>query len=184
MSQVDPTIEPYPLAAPESAASASPEPARSGPDARSSDPEVARMPVPAALTPEAAPRCPRCGYLLFGLPELRCPECGLQLDEFDLVRARWLADLSRADRRAVAAEWGATLAGAALLAAGYGATLWRALGVQSVFPQYVNFIVLFLWSALTAGTILWRLILGLPVYWTLLIWGGVWTAAAGIVWLL
>jgi len=27
-----------------------------------------------------APRCPKCGYLLVGLPELRCPECGQRID--------------------------------------------------------------------------------------------------------
>ncbi|MFH1745683.1 MAG: hypothetical protein ABIG44_01430 [Planctomycetota bacterium] len=26
--------------------------------------------------PDKAPRCPQCGYILLGLPELRCPECG------------------------------------------------------------------------------------------------------------
>lgn len=26
------------------------------------------------------PRCPKCGYLLYGLPEPRCPECGRDFD--------------------------------------------------------------------------------------------------------
>ena len=51
-----------------------------------------------ARDPELAPRCPQCGYNLYGNKELRCPECG-QRATFD--EALWASDASRLDRRAV-----------------------------------------------------------------------------------
>ncbi len=46
---------------------------------------------------EQEPRCPRCGYMLRGLPGLRCPECGLAFTAEELAsgllrdnRATWL----------------------------------------------------------------------------------------------
>ncbi len=37
------------------------------------------MEKPPATTDDA-PRCPSCGYVLLGLPEFRCPECGTSFD--------------------------------------------------------------------------------------------------------
>lgn len=36
--------------------------------------------VKPADTTGDAPRCPKCGYVLLGLPEFRCPECGTSFD--------------------------------------------------------------------------------------------------------
>lgn len=81
------------------------------------------MPV---YTPETAPRCPRCRYSLFGLGEmLRCPECGLELDDDNLVAARWLADDNAPNRRAVALDRTKYYAGLALAATGFALLLWR-----------------------------------------------------------
>ena len=44
-------------------------------------------------TESAAPRCAACGYLLCGLPENRCPECGLRF-----IPAARLNALRRAER--------------------------------------------------------------------------------------
>ena len=41
--------------------------------------ESRTMVKPADTTGDAA-RCPKCGYVLLGLPELRCPECGTSFD--------------------------------------------------------------------------------------------------------
>ncbi|MCH8804593.1 MAG: hypothetical protein IH986_00715 [Planctomycetes bacterium] len=35
--------------------------------------------------PADAPRCPECGYLLYGLAEWRCPECGCRPRPEDFV---------------------------------------------------------------------------------------------------
>src|ERR1043165_2120101 len=35
--------------------------------------------------PEKGPRCPGCGYPIFGLKDMRCPECGRTLDVRDFT---------------------------------------------------------------------------------------------------
>lgn len=65
--------------------------------------------------PDAAPRCPNCGYNLFGLTELRCPECGHEIDtEDELAEARLLAPRNAADRRVFFATRIAAIVGAVL----------------------------------------------------------------------
>lgn len=35
------------------------------------------------MEPAKGPRCPKCGYPIFGLRDMRCPECGRTLDVRD-----------------------------------------------------------------------------------------------------
>lgn len=49
--------------------------------------------------PEKGPRCPGCGYPVFGLKKMICPECGRQLDvrdfSFDETDLGYRAKLTR-----------------------------------------------------------------------------------------
>jgi len=42
----------------------------------------------AGVTPEFLPRCPQCDYILVGLADNRCPECGRAFQSEDLLRSR------------------------------------------------------------------------------------------------
>ena len=76
-------------------------------------------------TPASAPRCPKCGYLLYGAPTWRCPECGHEsADGAERNRAYWRADDNVVNRRAVLAEWLAAGIGAALLLFSVGSSIW------------------------------------------------------------
>lgn len=52
--------------------------------------------TPSDVTDPAAssPRCPHCHYVLFGLPENRCPECGQAFDPVQLLRAAAIRGMS------------------------------------------------------------------------------------------
>jgi uncharacterized paraquat-inducible protein A len=41
---------------------------------------IRRQLEPPKRRPASALRCAKCGYLLYGLPEPRCPECGTPFD--------------------------------------------------------------------------------------------------------
>src|SRR5438046_2845238 len=69
--------------------------------------------------PDAAPRCPGCGYSLYGLNELRCPECGNSIKSSDeLQRARWLASRNEPDCKAESFRLRVALTAWTLLALG------------------------------------------------------------------
>ncbi len=46
------------------------------------------------------PACPRCGYVIFGLRDMRCPECGRALDvrDFNISGASTPRDRRRYER--------------------------------------------------------------------------------------
>lgn len=48
----------------------------------------ARRLFPISARRPAQGRCRRCGYLLYGLPEPRCPECGEPFDPAEVHRSR------------------------------------------------------------------------------------------------
>lgn len=55
----------------------------------------------AIVTPEAdfAPLCPDCHYLLSGLPDGRCPECGLLFEHEELLKRHRAIMAQKAERR-------------------------------------------------------------------------------------
>lgn len=82
--------------------------------------------------PESAPRCPNCGYNLYGLPGLICPECGKTAS---LEEARWASDVNKSDRQAMLAERLAVAIGWALFLAGLAFYVLH-LSTQSGFNGY------------------------------------------------
>jgi len=75
--------------------------------------------VASGRDPDAAPHCPNCGYNLFGLGALHCPECDRKIETpAELEKARWLADMHAPDRQAVLAERLGAALGGLLMAAG------------------------------------------------------------------
>ena len=107
--------------------------------------------IVSARDPEMAPRCPQCGYNLYGNPELRCPECGHRAS-FD--EALWASDVCRADRSAVRAERIARIVGGLLLIA--GTAFWilelrqgKGLNAFSVF-RAGGLALLLTWAILSA----------------------------------
>src|ERR1051325_7302387 len=48
-------------------------------------------------TPETAPHCVNCGYLLYGLKENRCPECGASFDPNRAPIEDWESDPQNAE---------------------------------------------------------------------------------------
>ena len=75
-------------------------------------------PPPADADLSRAPRCPECGYVLYGLPELRCPECGCRPRYVDVLPD----DTQIALRRAARGERYLTIFGAAMLLVGVSLT--------------------------------------------------------------
>ena len=55
------------------------------PDPRTLPEAAAVVPPPPPVTPMAVavPRCLSCGYVLLGLPDYRCPECGRPFDPYN-----------------------------------------------------------------------------------------------------
>ncbi len=87
-------------------------------------------------TPQQAPRCPNCRYLLFRITEPVCPECGFEFETAaEVRRARWYSDDNLPNRRAYerARTWG--IAGAALTLIGALLTLigsWQGSAVSLI----------------------------------------------------
>ncbi len=51
------------------------------------------------------PRCPECGYSLYGLPSLRCPECGASIRSEDISRTYTRQELDRTAFRERLCTW-------------------------------------------------------------------------------
>lgn len=78
--------------------------------------------------PDAAPHCPRCDYNLYGLPDLRCPECGYEVSSAeDLEQARLLANRNAADRQVILAERIGGILGGVLWLLGTVFAVWATL---------------------------------------------------------
>jgi hypothetical protein len=126
-------------------------------------------------TPDAAPRCPRCRYLLFRITELRCPECGYEIEtDQDLKLARWYADNNAVNRRAYRRQqaWSGVGIGF-IIVGGLMLIIGELLAQRFALVGGVKLAILGLW---TLGTIGWRLWYRAPVHRYLFLLGSVWFA--------
>ncbi len=112
------------------------------------------------------PRCPDCGYSLYGLPRLRCPECGASIRTEDLS----FTDTRRAVERLARRERLCTRTGAALIL--LGVVLTFVVGRRH-FPFNVCSVAPLV--GLTLGVLLYRVGLGDAMPIALLSLGIVWT---------
>jgi ribosomal protein L34E len=129
--------------------------------------------------PQSAPRCPKCGYSLFGLPKLRCPECGHVIQGTDdSERARWLADDNAENRAAVRREWILAGLGVGLMLAGLAFTITAALADSrsSMLPTagVYSWRWILVGAASTAGYLAYRRSIGEPMFRALFVLGLVW----------
>ncbi len=114
-------------------------------------------------TPESAPHCPRCGYNLFGLEELRCPECGHKIETDDEhEKARWLADDSAADRAALRNQKLALIVGLALAAVGIGLAMSGIAHLSR--PYFINQRVILAGAVISVGYLCYRWQIGEPMH--------------------
>jgi hypothetical protein len=95
--------------------------------------------VQPARNPDAAPHCPKCNYNLFGLTQLRCPECGHVIANVEeLEEACLLATRNAVDRRAMFRQRAAGIAGAVLWIAGTTLGAVHVVRTQSL-GSFANF---------------------------------------------
>jgi len=128
--------------------------------------------------PDAAPHCPKCNYNLFGLTQLRCPECGHEIADLDeLEDACLLASRNAADRRAMLRQKAAGIAGAILWIAG------TTLGVLNVvrtpaLGSFLNFRLLGICVIGSLAYLLYEYRAGEPIERRLFLIGFLWFALA------
>lgn len=124
-------------------------------------------------SPESAPRCPRCGYLLFGATDWRCPECGYRMETDDEVNRAWeLSDDNRENRHAVLAEWLAAILGGVMLLS--AVVLFAVERCLRLIPLLI--------LTLAALNHRWRM--REPMYGLLLALGAIWFVIGALVWAL
>lgn len=133
-----------------------------------------------AVDPQSAPRCPQCGYLLFGLQTPVCPECGLEVTGEELLAARWLADSNADNRAATARERFLLHAGVALCVAGPATVLLSAGYRRITHPCLVFFVA----AVLAFWALLFRTLFGWPMYVVMLPLGVLWALIALASWVL
>lgn len=107
-------------------------------------------------TPETAPHCMNCGYLLYGLTENRCPECGTPFDPHQAPIENWEDDpLNSEDVLALQRERLMAIIGVILFIAGCGLCvmafrLYRHLGTRThdpaLFPFVAPLVVYMIWK--------------------------------------
>lgn len=104
--------------------------------------------------PESAPVCLGCGYNLHGLPRLRCPECGREIETGDeLAAARWRAPGNEADRAAHQQETWVNRLGWVLILSGF---VLNGVGVMSSHGALPCLHFLFLAVTLTVTILMLR----------------------------
>lgn len=136
-----------------------------------------------AKHPESAPRCLSCGYNLYGLDELRCPECGRRIESMEeLEQARWLAPRNEEDRRWLRRRRLGSIFGAGLLL--IGVSLSFAAILDHPGPMSCAFLVCF------AAGVSWTIVILFLCYSakesdsrSLHVAGWVWMAAGVVLWL-
>ncbi len=132
--------------------------------------------------PDAAPHCTSCGYNLHGLPRLRCPECGKEIETYwELEQARWLASRNAPDRQTVLAERFAGALGAVLLIAGVSLCITHLRNVRS-FGGFAFFRAVGVGLVLTLACLYWKTAIKKPLFPTLLILGSIWFVIGFCLW--
>lgn len=120
----------------------------------------------AELDLDKLPKCPECGYILYKLARLRCPECGTTIRPEDLFPSEDQLMLARQARR----ERMLARVGCGLLLAGVTAFIFACL--RGPWHLYVCVV-----GPLTAITVIVLgrcLILGEEMHWPLLACGLIW----------
>lgn len=120
------------------------------------------------------PRCPTCGYLLYGLTTPRCPECGRDFGTIgNMKRAGELEKRKLADQKEISNESVMALTGIVMIVVGMG---WRfaeyLYSMPSAFGMQFRLDVMLLVA--TFGFIWFYRAIGEPLHGVLLCLGIAW----------
>ncbi len=118
---------------------------------------------------ETLPKCPACGYIVYGAAEMRCSECGAELAGTDLLPD---TSIRQEVDRVASTEWRQFWIGLGLIALGAVPILivgWmlRPLSVCFVFPMF----------GATAVTLIFQKLAGNDLHPVMIPLGVIWVAA-------
>lgn len=133
-------------------------------------PERVTVLDPADVDLDALPKCAECGYILYGLPERRCPECGTPFSSYDLRQPTYVR--RQVDRRAWFERFFTGL-GALLILVSVGPVMYASwsspLGVACVLVPLI---------VTTLGSLVWVHHFGSSFAGTAMLLGVVWVLVA------